>query len=219
MRLMLFAVATLAGVASVADGADVLWDNNVITNGFNGRAISPPVFPYIRVVDDIHVRKPGWIVDTIRAFIEEDFGFRDGGTMNVYIYHDKDGMPGPHATTFSGLSFTKVRYGPTYFGRPWFIYSINVGGEILTPGRYWIGMRNANATGSGTNYWLTSDGGPDGGGSNTGYFSLNAGDTWLPEGFGWQHAFVIEGRPVPEPAAFLVLGAGLATLAARRRRK
>lgn len=84
MRL-LFAAATLAGVASVADGADVLWDNNVITNGVNGRAISPTAFANIRVVDDIRVGEPGWIVDAIRAFIAEEHAFRDGGTMEVYL--------------------------------------------------------------------------------------------------------------------------------------
>jgi RHS repeat-associated protein len=56
-----------------------------------------------------------------------------------------------------------------------------------------VGIRNPNGGGSGTNYWLTSDGGPDGAGSSTGYFSLDGGNTWQSEGVGWHHAFVMTG--------------------------
>ena len=52
-------------------------------------------------------------------------------------------------------------------------------------------MRNPDGSGSGTNYWMTSDGGFDGGGTDTGWFSLDAGNSWQPEGAGWQHAFEI----------------------------
>jgi hypothetical protein len=38
---------------------------------------------------------------------------------------------------------------------------------------------------------MTSDGGADGPGSSTGFFSLDAGATWAPEGDTWHHAFEI----------------------------
>jgi len=217
MKTKLFAIAILAGAVSAANAA-VLWDNNVIPNGVNGRAISPPAFPNIRVVDDIDVGGPGWIVNTLRAFIIDDTAWSSGNTIDVYVYNDASGVPGGLHANWAGLSFTKTA-GASYFGRPGFTYNINVGGMNLAPGRYWIGMRNPNASGSGTNYWMTSDGGPDGASSSTGYFSLDGGTTWGPEGSGWHHAFVIEGNPVPEPATMLAIGAGLAALAARRRRK
>lgn len=203
--------------AGISAQARVLWDNNVVTNGNGGRAISPPGFPNIRVVEDIRVGGPGWIVDAVRAFIIEETAWSSGNTMDVYIYNDNSGVPGGLHANWAGLSFTKTA-GATYFGRPGFTYNINVGGMNLAPGNYWIGMRNPNGSGSGTNYWMTSDGGPDGAGTSHGYFSLDGGNTWMPEGSGYHHAFRIEGEFVPEPSTILAVGAGLAALAARRRR-
>jgi hypothetical protein len=196
----------------------VLWDNNVVTDGNGGRALSPPGFPNIRVAEDIRVGGPGWIVDTLRAFIIEDRAWTDGGNIDVYVYNDASGQPGGLHTYWSGLSFTKTA-GATYFGRAGYTYNINVGGMNLAPGNYWIGMRNPNGSGSGTNYWMTSDGGPDGAGTSFGYFSLDGGNSWMPEGSPYHHAFRIEGEFVPEPSAMLALGAGLAVLAARRSRR
>lgn len=218
MKTKLFAIAILAGAVSAANAA-VLWDNNVIPNGVNGRALSPPAFPNIRVVDDINVGGPGWIVNMVKFNILEDVNFTRGSTVDIYIYNDNGGAPGTLNTTWAGLSFNAINTGNSYFGRPDFQYDVSVPNQVLTPGTYWIGMRNPNGGGSGTNYWMTSDGGPDGTGTSTGYFSLDGGTTWQAEGAGWQHAFVIEGQPVPEPATMLAIGAGLAALAARRRRK
>ncbi|GIV01452.1 MAG: hypothetical protein KatS3mg015_0282 [Fimbriimonadales bacterium] len=218
MKTKLFAIAILAGAVSAANAA-VLWDNNLTPNGFNGRAISPPAFPNIRVVDDIVVGGPGWIIDRFNMNIIDDSTFQAGNDMDVYIYNDNSGTPGSLHSYNAGLSFTRTATGLTYFGRADYNYSIDMGGLNLGPGTYWIGARNANASGSGTNYWMTSDGGPDGAGTSTGYFSLDGGNTFSAEGAGWHHAFTIEGNPVPEPATMLAIGAGLAALAARRRRK
>ncbi len=218
MKTKLFAIAILAGAVSAANAA-VLWDNNLTPDGFDGRAISPPAFPNIRVVDDIVVGGPGWIIQRFNMNIIDDATFSAGNDMDVYVYNNNGGVPGSLNTSLTGLSFTRTATGLTYFGRADYNYSINVPNLNLGPGTYWIGARNANASGSGTNYWMTSNGGPDGAGTSTGYFSLDSGTTWQPEGAGWQHAFTIEGNPVPEPATMLAIGAGLAALAARRRRK
>lgn len=202
--------------AGISVQARVLWDNNLMTNGINGRAVSPPAFPNIRVVDDIRVGDPGWRVEIVRTYVLEDFAWQPGPTVDIYVYNDRDGAPSTLHALWPGLSFIRTDRGG--YQRRLYTYDISVGGMNLVPGNYWIGFRNPYGSGSGTNYWTTSDGGPDGGGSNTGYFSLNGGTTWMPEGFGWQHAFRIEGEFVPEPSTILAVGAGLAALAARRRR-
>jgi hypothetical protein len=38
---------------------------------------------------------------------------------------------------------------------------------------------------------MTSDGGPDGMSSSTGYFSVDGGTVYTAEGAGWHHAFEI----------------------------
>lgn len=209
--------ATLA-LASTGTAAlpVILWDNNVIPNGVNGRGVSPPAFPSVRIVDDIVVRAPGWRVDTIRAFLIEDIGWQDGGSIDVYVYNDDGGSPGPIFGYWAGLTFTKSP-GPSYFGRPGYTYSINLFRMDLEPGRYWLGMRNSLGSGSGTNSWLFSDGGPDGGDSSTGYASGDGGHTWRRAGSDSHFAFMIEG--VPEPTTLIGLGAAVAAVAARRRRR
>ncbi|MEW5883558.1 MAG: choice-of-anchor R domain-containing protein [Armatimonadota bacterium] len=139
-------------------------------------------------------------------------------TIDVYLYNDDGGEPDGLHVYVADLPFTKTA-GASYFGRASFTYNINVGGLSVTPGRYWIGMRNSAGSGSGTNYWMSSDAGPDGAGTSHGYFSLDGGNTWMPEGSGYHHAFRIEGEFVPEPSTILAVGAGLAALAARRRRR
>jgi len=211
--------ATLVLVcAGISAQARVLWDNNVVPVGYGTRAISPPGFPNIRVVDDIRVSSPGWLVDTVRIFVIEDAAWRSGPTIDVYLYNDDDGESDGVHVYVADLPFTKTA-GASYFGRAGFTYNINVGGMNLAPGNYWIGMRNSGGSGSGTNYWMLSDAGPDGAGTSHGYFSLDGGNTWMPEGSGYHHAFRIEGEFVPEPATMPALGAGLAVLAARRRRR
>ncbi len=214
----IFATLALA-CAGVSAQARVLWDNNVITDGNAGRAISPPGFPNIRVVEDIRVAGPGWIVDWLKMSIIEDANWSHGGDIDVYIYNDSGNAPGGLNASLNGLSLNRVATGYSYFGRAQYRYEINMGGHVMTPGMYWIGARNANGGGSGTNYWMTSNGGPDGSGTSTGWFSLDGGSTWMPEGSGYHHAFRIEGEFVPEPATMLAIGAGLAALAARRRRR
>ena len=85
--------------------------------------------------------------------------------------------------------FIRTATGDVYFGHAVYDYWVEAVGWDLPPGRSWIGFRNPQGSGSGTDYWLTSDGGADGAGSSTGYFSLNAGATWSASGERWHHVF------------------------------
>jgi hypothetical protein len=179
-----------AGLAGGAN-APVAWDNNLVTNGVNGRAISPPSFPNIRVVDDFVVLAgERWYIRDLKMDIIEDATFQSGTTSELYIYADNGCTPGAliHNST---TNFTKMATGDQYFGRNNYEYWLEEVSVELGPGKYWIGTRNPNGGGSGTNYWMTSDGGPDGMGTSGGYFSLDGGNTWQSEGCAWQHAFVI----------------------------
>lgn len=40
---------------TVSASGGILWDNGIVPNGEQGRAVSPPNFPDIRVVDDFTV--------------------------------------------------------------------------------------------------------------------------------------------------------------------
>jgi hypothetical protein len=209
--LVLTLVVALAFVASA--NATVLWDNNIVPNAVAARAISPPAFPNIRVVDDFTIPAgERWDIRDLHMNIIEDTGFVSGTTSELYIYADNNGPTGApiHSST---TNFTKMATGASYFGRLDYEYWLEEISVQLGAGRYWIGTRNPGATGAGTNYWMTSDGGPDGMGTSTGYFSLNGGNTWTHEGDGWHHAFVI----TPEPTSALLLGLGAIALIRRRK--
>jgi hypothetical protein len=207
--LTMVAVLILVGRA----GAGVLWDNNIVTNGVNGRAISPPSFPDIRVVDDFVVPAgERWQIRDLHLNVIEDATFQSGDLSELYLYADNNDQPGAfiHGST---TRLTKMATGANYFGRADYEYWLEDIFVDLGAGRYWIGTRNPNGGGSGTNYWMTSDGGPDGMGGLTGFFSLDRGATWIPEGPDFHHAFVI----TPEPTSAVLLLAGALALIRRRR--
>jgi hypothetical protein len=171
------------------------WDNNPMTNGVNGRPLSPPSFPASRIVDDIDLTS-GCIVQRLVVNVIEDAPWTPGPSVTVTVRRTQGGGPAPGG---GGIleeelvtTWTRAATGASYFGRANYRYEISgVGITIPSDGRYWIGLRNEQAGGSGTNYWMTSDGGGNGAGSSTGYFSLDGGSTFFPEGAGWHHAFAI----------------------------
>ncbi len=198
MRNTLVLLAALAFSTNAM--AQILWDNDIVPDGVNGRAISPPVFPDIRVVDDFVIPEGAqWIIRDFHTNIIEDDGWVDGGVAEIYIYDDNANSPGNLILNLTGLPFTKMDTGDIFFGRVDFDYWIEDLNIPLGPGRYWIGSRYSNAGGGGTNYWMTSTGSPDGPGT-AGWLSLDAGNTWQPEGEpDWDHAFTITGSIVGSP--------------------
>ena len=173
---------------------DLCWDNGIVPDGSNwARAISPPAYPDIRVADDFTIPEgETWTMLDVRFHVLEDASWESNGVITLFLYEDRLGHPGKtllaldtgFEQTFMGVFFSRDTY--TYFLDP---VEIRLG-----EGHYWLGIRNGEATGSGTSYWGSGDGaGRDGPGSHTGCFSLDAGKTWMAEGAGWQHAFQIRG--------------------------
>jgi hypothetical protein len=212
MRKGIALVAVLALFAGSVS-ADTLWDNGIVPNGVNGRAISPPAFPNIRVVDDATF-SGGVNIQDFHANVIQDGGWTHDGNITLEVYADTGNGPGAVVATHSG-EFTSMDTGDDYFGRSDFDYWIEGIDINLGAGTYWFGFRNQGGGGAGTNYWMTSDGGPDGAGTSNGYFSLDGGNTWSEELPEWQHAFVVTGTP--EPSTCLLLGLGGLALLRRRR--
>lgn len=198
--------------------ADLLWDNNLETDGVSGRPVSPPAFPNYRNVDDIVVPEgQEWHITGFNYQLLEDNDWLHGGWTEVYVWGDVGRRPGGERLFSQVVEHTRVATGNMYFGR--FAYKFYAPGLSinLEPGRYWIGLRNPQASGSGTAYWLTSDGGPDGMGTESSWISLDAGQTWVPVGGGEQNAFEVHGAVVPEPVSLVSLGSLLAALTLRQR--
>lgn len=198
--------------------ADLLWDNNLETDGVSGRPVSPPAFPNYRNVDDIVVPEgQEWHITGFNYQLLEDNDWLHGGWTEVYVWGDVGRRPGGERLFSQVVEHTRVATGNMYFGR--FAYKFYAPGLSinLEPGRYWIGLRNPQASGSGTAYWLTSDGGPDGMGTESSWISLDAGQTWVPVGGGEQNAFEVHGTVVPEPVSLVSLGGLLAALTLRQR--
>jgi hypothetical protein len=181
-----------------AGGGECLWDNNIVSDGVNGRALSPPGFPDIRVADDFVVRDAnGWAVSDFHAAVIEDAAWVTSGRITITFYAAGGECPGAAIAT-RAVPVERSATGRQHFGRDEYEYWATFPEVILPPGRYWVGHRDAAGSGVGTNYWMTSDGGE--GADTIACFSLDAGATWNPEGGPeWDHAFKITGRVNCEP--------------------
>lgn len=192
-----------------AAGAELLWNNGLEHNrdecGLgSGRAISPPSFPDIRVADDFVVPDGGWLIEQISGLVIEDTTFERGDRLTLFIYADAGDRPGEITHEITG-DYVHVATGETYYGRAEYQYWLEDLDLQLDEGEYWLGLRNPDGAGSGTNYWLCSCT-PQGQQSSTGYFALD-GVSWTTEGAGWHHGFQLFGVPEPHSAMLLTLGA------------
>ena len=199
MRSIVTALTAMALTSGAfAGGGECLWDNNIVSDGVNGRALSPPGFPDIRVADDFVVRDAnGWAVSDFHAAVIEDAAWVTSGRITITFYAAGGECPGAAIAT-RAVPVERSATGRQHFGRDEYEYWATFPEVILPPGRYWVGHRDAAGSGVGTNYWMTSDGGE--GADTIACFSLDAGATWNPEGGPeWDHAFKITGRVNCEP--------------------
>lgn len=146
----------------------------------------------------------------------EDAGWRHGDVLEVYVHVDTGNGPGERVDEHIG-PFERMDTGTDYFGRSNYDYWIDGVSIELVAGDYYFGFRNPKGDGTGTNYWLTSDGGRDGRDSGPTWFSLDAGETWEEDpserfrNYAWQLG------GVPEPSSACLIGAAALALFRRRR--
>ncbi|WP_146153848.1 hypothetical protein [Photobacterium sanctipauli] len=210
---LIFSIFLLIQVTSVH--AALIWDNNLTPDGFNGRATSPPVFPNIRTTDDVTFTQ-AVTINEFHFTTVDDNGLTPGSLIEFFIYSNQTGQPGSLLNTISTSNFTRTVTGGTLFNRSVYNYSVFGLSIELAPETYWIGSRLPNAAGSGTSFWMTSDGGSDGSSSSTGFYSLDAGSSWMAEGNNWHHAFTLYGE-VPAPSTIPLIASFLAAMALIRK--
>lgn len=189
------AVTVLAGTTLAGGG--VCWDNDIVPNGTNGRATDPPTFPDIRVVSDFSIGTGvEWTIFDLHKSHIEDSGFNPGSIHEVYLYEDGGGCPGAQIASIQTDAVNREFQGYQLFTRDVYIYWIEFDAVTLGPGKYHIGSRWPNASGNGTSYWLTSNGGE--GTDATDCFSLDAGASWADQGPDWHMSYELTGSPCEE---------------------
>ena len=184
--LVASAAVTLIAGTSMA-GGNICWDNDIVPNGVNGRATSPPGFPDIRVAGDFSV---DGAVNDLHFCNVDDGTWTRGDTVNVTIYEDSGDLPGAEISNQDSTDFTAEFKGYQIFSRDVYNYWVNFD-TVNVSGKSWVSTRFPNGGGTGTTYWLTSNGGQ--GTDTNGAFSLDAGATWATEGDSWHHAFELTG--------------------------
>ncbi len=204
---ILSAIAALG----VAANAAILIDQSPTTGDNAWGAID-----YFAFYDDFTVGSPGWVVDKI--ITHEYYGDAPafGDVYTVEIWSAPKDFGGSLLNSATSTNVTTGPVGP--YGVNTAQVNFDIGkdssGWFLAPGTYWISFSTGVKNGPGY-YWYNSNvNAPNG--SNAYVDGFGYTDQWAGQNF--DMAFTMEGKVVPEPATLLAIGAGLAALAARRRK-
>jgi hypothetical protein len=221
--LQIGAVAVLPWIAAAADPV-LLWDNG-ITAESNGHAISPPVWPLIRQADDFVIDDEAWLVTDIVYQVFEDAGWTRGDALETFFYAEGDGdVPGPQSRMFT-TDFVEEFTGRQLFGRDEYLYFVNDVPLALGSGRHWLGPRNPDGGGEGTNYWVeclvgNGDCGADADGTFPNADSFDEGQSWQTHGSPYNFQFQLFGFRAIDASPFVFevtrgerIGGGLLSLA------
>lgn len=132
--------------------------------------------------------------------------------FSIRIFSDAGGQPAAVPLHTVGVSVNASPTGLDFGGIPWFSYSSPLA-LILTAGTYWISVveDDASTPTSGGSQWMWGD-------STAGLRATRMGDAgpWTP-GFDLNHAFTLEGSPVPEPSTLALSVLGILGLLRYRR--
>jgi len=191
------------------DQRDVLWDNHITIKGdVFARAISPPLWRDIRVVDDVLIPQgTRWHVTSAWLNVVEDEGWSPGSRMEMYVWRSGfGGRPGQGIVAWLSAPLRRSATGSSYFNRPAYIHGIEGLVLELDTGVQWVGFRHPDASGRYTAYWLTSDNVDNEGRGSTHFFSVDGGKSWQWAGEGWHSSFILYGYEEPSisPSSFSV---------------
>lgn len=204
---ILSAIAALG----VAANAAILIDQSPTTGDNAWGAID-----YYPFYDDFTVSSPGWVVDNI---ITHEYYGDAPAFGDVYVVEILDAPRDLGGVVLMSATSTNVTVGPIGpygFNTAQVNFSIgeDSSGWFLAPGTYWLSFTTGVKNGPGYFWYNSNVGAPNG--STTYVDGFGYSESWAGQKF--DMSFTMEGKVVPEPATLLAIGAGLAALAARRRK-
>jgi hypothetical protein len=189
-----------------------------------------------RLADNFVVTGPGWIVNSIRTYGYETNAVTPGwtggslriwnaepGTMGASVIFDQTYTSGQMGVTYTNIN--RVFHGAANISNTARrIHAINfgTGNLVLNPGTYWIDWNvTGGASGWGNYVMQANPNDPNQPSTVFGDGRQWQGTMWQPtaQAPGVEIPFQVHGEVVPEPGTMIALGAGIAAIAARRRRR